>query len=722
MATLILGSLGGLVGGKLGRAVGSVAGNLIDRSLLAPKGRQGPRLGDLTFQSSQYGALIPRLYGTNRVAGTVIWATDLHEERQKVSGGKGQPKTTVFSYSASFAVALSAREVLRVGRIWADGNLLRGAAGDFKVATGFRLHNGTQGQAPDPLIASVEGAGLAPAYRGLAYAVFENLQLADFGNRIPSLSFEVIADEGDVMIGDIVRDLGGNGVAADCPTLVAGYAAYGDSARGAIEALAAAVPLSAHDDGARLVIGETGAAAAAIAADDLGTARGEDRVARFPLERRSASTIPETLSISYYEPSRDYQQGVQHARRDGGARRAAKLELPVVLPPERARHIAERQLDRIWAARAQARVRLPWRRLDLVPGQTVHVAGSPALWRVSAVTLDRMVVEAELTALAQGSGVTAPADPGRSLTANDDPHGGTVLQLIDLPPLDDGIAVTPQIVAATAGHSPGWRRAALLLSTDGGARWDEVGVTAAPAIMGSAEGALAPGSACLIDETNSLVVTLLNSAMTLADVDDVGLDRGRNLAVLGDELIQFRRATPLGDNRYRLSGLYRGRRGTSWAMASHSAGERFILIERDALAPIGVPASVASVMVMAVGIGDGDNPPQVTLNNPGQALMPIAPVHLAYERRADASIALRWLRSSRDGWCWIDGVDAPLGEEGERYRLVIAPDAGAAQEIETSASGHIIIPPPGATSLSVSVEQIGIFARSRATALTIPLA
>ena len=56
----------------------------------------------------------------------------------------------------------------------------------------------------DPLIAAAEGA-LAPAHRGLAYAVFEDLPLETFGNRIPSLTFEVIADEEAVPMGWIAR-------------------------------------------------------------------------------------------------------------------------------------------------------------------------------------------------------------------------------------------------------------------------------------------------------------------------------------------------------------------------------------------------------------------------------------------------------------------------------------------------------------------------------------
>ena len=47
----------------------------------------------------------------------------------------------------------------------------------------YRLYTGSETQSPDSLIEAKEGAGLAPAYRGLAYIVFERLPLADFGNR-----------------------------------------------------------------------------------------------------------------------------------------------------------------------------------------------------------------------------------------------------------------------------------------------------------------------------------------------------------------------------------------------------------------------------------------------------------------------------------------------------------------------------------------------------------
>ncbi|HEX8256186.1 MAG TPA: hypothetical protein VF589_01025, partial [Allosphingosinicella sp.] len=235
MATLVLTAVGTSVGGPVGGMIGALIGQQIDAQIFKPKGRQGPRLGDLSVQTSSYGTAIPKLFGIMRVAGTVIWATDLQEHEDSSGGGKGQPKTTLYSYSASFAVAISARPVRDVKRIWADGKLLPGAAGDFKSATGYRLYRGGEDQPPDPLIAAAEGA--TPAFRGIAYALFEDFQLEDYGNRIPSLTFEVEADAGPVAIGEVAEDLSGGEVRDAGTPEVAGYAASGDSIRAAIEAL-----------------------------------------------------------------------------------------------------------------------------------------------------------------------------------------------------------------------------------------------------------------------------------------------------------------------------------------------------------------------------------------------------------------------------------------------------------------------------------------------------
>ena len=107
MATIVLTAVGSAIGGPIGGSIGAFIGQQIDARIFAPKGREGPRLKDLTISTSSYGQPIPRQFGRMRVGGTVIWSTDLIESKRKEKGRKGQPSTTVYSYSASFAVALS---------------------------------------------------------------------------------------------------------------------------------------------------------------------------------------------------------------------------------------------------------------------------------------------------------------------------------------------------------------------------------------------------------------------------------------------------------------------------------------------------------------------------------------------------------------------------------------------------------------------------------------
>src|SRR3546814_18778015 len=116
MATLVLTAMGTALGGPIGGAIGAVLGQGFDQNVLfKPKGREGPRLSELDVQTSTYGSQVPQIFGAMRVAGTVIWATDLNENKQKSGGGQGRPSVTSYSYSVSFAVAISSRPILRVG-------------------------------------------------------------------------------------------------------------------------------------------------------------------------------------------------------------------------------------------------------------------------------------------------------------------------------------------------------------------------------------------------------------------------------------------------------------------------------------------------------------------------------------------------------------------------------------------------------------------------------
>ncbi len=193
MASLALGAAGAFVGsffGPLGTSIGWMIGSAAGNMLFG-KGQDGPRLTDLKLQNSSYGQMVPLVYGTVRITGNVIWQTDLKEHQQK-SGGKGGPTVTTYTYSASFAVAICEGPILGVKSIWADSRLVYQPESGLSAENfPFTLYLGDETQLPDPTIESIEGVGNVNANRGIAFAVFTDKFLTDFGNRIPSLSFEV---------------------------------------------------------------------------------------------------------------------------------------------------------------------------------------------------------------------------------------------------------------------------------------------------------------------------------------------------------------------------------------------------------------------------------------------------------------------------------------------------------------------------------------------------
>jgi hypothetical protein len=710
MATLVLTAVGTALGGPIGGAIGAVLGQAADQNLLfRPKGREGPRLERLDVQTSTYGSQVPKIFGRMRVAGTVIWATDLKETKKTSGGGKGRPSTTTYSYSASFAVAISSRRVVRVERIWADGNLLRGAAGDFKSEVGaFRLFSGDEDQDVDQLVASAEGMGLTPAYRGTAYALFEDLQLADFGNRIPSLTFEVVADEEPVLIADVAAELSAGLLQGTGEENVAGYAASGSGILDAIEPLVRVFDLRLRPGLDGLVLDGSVEAEGAIGESALAGRVNGRAVTPVSTAKQAAVLIPRSLSVRYYDAERDYQAGLQRGSRPGAGRMQSQIDLPAVLPAGQAKQLAAAKIAALWKGRSTIELLCGWTQLERVPGSVVSVAGIPGLWSIEQLQWEAMAVRLSLRQVGVVPAINAEASAGALVREADLPHGPG-----DVPP------TVPAVVVAAAGVSAGWRRASLFVEEGG--EVVGVGQTGAPATMGHCVTILGGGSGLLFDDAVTLDVELLADDMLLAGASDDALLRGGNLCLVGSELLQFGKAVQTGPRQYRLNRLLRGRRGTEWAIAGHVSDEPFLLIEADAL--VAVPDAYvrtgSALTMLALGVGDVE-PAEAALTVSGEALKPPAPVHLTIDVDGAGDRTIRWTRRSRSGWAWADYVDAPLGEEAERYRLRVMAGATVLRSVEMpvpefaySAAMAAADEAAGGSALTLEIVQIGARGISR---------
>ncbi|MGE5100750.1 MAG: phage tail protein [Deltaproteobacteria bacterium] len=713
MATLVLSTVGSALGGPVGGAIGALIGQSFDQQLLGPA-RRGPRLGDLSVQSSSYGTQVPRVYGTMRLAGSVIWATDLVESSDTASA-KGQPDVT-YNYSVSLAVALSSRPLSSIKRIWADGKLLRGEEGDFKVGTNFRFYDGREDQAIDPLIGSSEGIANTPAYRGLALAVFENLELVQFGNRIPFLTFEVVADNAPPTIATVLADASRGAIECEADDTLVGYAAYGGSIRAAVRPLVDCYEVALFDDGSvvRSAASET---PSSIGDDELGNAADDGMTPRIQREQLPASALPETLRITYYDPARDYQIGEARASSGEGSGNQLQQELAAVLDASAAKSLAQRMIARQWAACDKLTLRLPPSRMMLEPGSLVEPASVTGSWIVDKCTIDSFVTIVELRRSWRPSGSVA-ADPGRIVANPDIVEGPLSLALFDVPDVTGAGSDQPMLLLAASTSSIGWRSSAIDLII--GTTVTAVQTPRSKSILGRAATVLGAAEPELIDEMNSLDVELVDAEQWLTNCDDDALGSGMNLAVLGNELLQFAAVEPLGGGRFRLSRLLRGRAGTEWAIPGHSVGEQFCLIQANKVQRVALSASAIGSNVTAADRAGASVSVQVT----GESVRPWSPVNLLATVESSGDVSLSWTRRSRTGLFWLDEVDVPLGENREQYRVTML---GALATVEFTCTEPALtiaatdVAAVGSGPAQVQLRQVGDWATSRAAQITINL-
>jgi hypothetical protein len=246
----IIGSLIPGLGTAVGFALGSAIGGIIGSFAFPGQGQHvyGPRVTDMQISGATPGTVIPLLFGTMRLGGQIIWSNGIVETTTNTNqSAKGGPSVTqtAYTYACSFAAAFCQGEAV-ISRVWGDSKLIVDYSGtsnpvrgtwdsattynvddlitwtdsntyicmvanvnelpnnsnfwaqdlaatnpDISTYTLPTLYTGSETQNADPLIVSIEGATVTPAYRGVCYAVWENFPLADFGNRVPNIRAEV---------------------------------------------------------------------------------------------------------------------------------------------------------------------------------------------------------------------------------------------------------------------------------------------------------------------------------------------------------------------------------------------------------------------------------------------------------------------------------------------------------------------------------------------------
>jgi len=317
-------------------------------------------------------------------------------------------------------------------------------------------------------------------------------------------------------------------------------------------------------------------------APSVATIPREDMVAgeegEFESAREQGVEFPQKLHIAYANGEADYtptQQTSERRSRDIKSASELTIEVPINLPDDDAFVIAGTMHKDAWVemeGKIKIAVGEEYHRLTASdPLEAEVYDGVYKRVRILKSTFVDGVIQLE-TVVDRTAPLTTPfphpPDPPDPI----DPPGNliddTEYVIADLPVLFQNQDTLHVYIAANAESDGTWNGAVIEMLVD--TEWLSMGTTTYPATMGVLEEIL-PTSATELDETNTLTVSLNDD--DVASISQAEFDVGGNLALVGDELIQFRDAVPNGTN-YDLSYLKRGLLHTT--IVEHAVGVKFV--------------------------------------------------------------------------------------------------------------------------------------------------
>ena len=611
----------GQIATAIATAIGSVIGSGIANELF-PVNVDGPRFKGLNQLTSSYGVPIPLVYGAeNRIGGNVIWSTGLTEtvNKKKVGSFPFRSTITTYTYSVSAAVAIGQGSCKNIKRVWLnkklafDSSVYGGSLPDYTpwtVTSGVSYQTapfysmawypGDSTQNPDPTMQAALGATEVPGYRGTAYLVFKDLQLADYGNSMPTVEVE-LEGIGDGSLASVFEDICTKASLTSAEfavsssfasSIVRGYAVTdGGSGLSAMQPLLTAYgALVTEQRGTIRIDPRNTGAVATIPIEDMGAkAGGGETSPPLRITRGAQVNLPREVSITYLDATRDYQPNVQKSVRAwGDSNSNVAVELPLTLIADEAKQLAERALREPWRQRLTVRFSVGPAYDFLLAGQLIslEIGGVYTSVRIfSIVRGDNGVYEIECAGddnyvfdgANNGIAPAAPANPLRVVT-------DSVGYLFNAPILSED--QTESGFIAVVDNAGGTFGGSTLYSSTDDSTFNLAASFLLKNTIGSCTTTLgACATADAWDYKNTLTVALSNNTDNLVSVTALEVLNGANLAWVGradgstGELIQFTTVNETSPGTFVLSNFLRGRRGTEFATAAHVASEKFVLLD-----------------------------------------------------------------------------------------------------------------------------------------------
>lgn len=553
---------------------------------------------------------------------------------------------------------------------------------------------GTDTQLPDPLYQSYRGVNRTPALRGLAWMMLHRLQVVD---AVPQIQAEVELVDGTLTVADAItrlvalsprppEDFDTSGVLGNLRgMLVRDPQPIADSLRPITLAFDV---LSQEDGGVLRFFSRVNAPRVEVEADELGAHEpGQTPPLPFEFAPVPRTNLPAIVSVTYADPTLDKQPAAQvyRSRRPTGASdNVVRMDLPIVLTPSEAQDIARRTY---WTAHANVPVKftLPPSRLDVQANDRIDAVVDGVEYSVLVTRVDtgmngllecEGVLEEDQTLTFTGS----PAEDSNAPGSNVPTVPEMELEVIDLAPLKSVHENVPVIYISAAHADPSVQFRGAALFTSGNDDTYQQGTDIdVEATMGNVLNAPSSSgiSASYWDRKSVLNVKLIHGE--LENESELAVLNGANRALWGREVIGFATVALQGDGSYNVSNILRGLADTDELLATHVAGEAFVLLNSAGVIALDVNSADIGTTRYAKAVATGGIVSQFDPDHfriACNSLRHFKPGQLRSVRDTGTNdVVLAWTRRTRSVWRLLSTVTAPLLDTAEVYDVEILNDA-----------------------------------------------
>lgn len=405
-------------------------------------------------------------------------------------------------------------------------------------------------------------------------------------------------------------------------------------------------------------------------------------------ERADSVQIPQTLNLNYFDVEGGLATSLQSSQRIGDPRATGSqdLQTAVILnADEAARVIKINHAVMVEDAKSQINFTVTDQYLALTVADCIFVPYDDKVYRCRITQIDmddgqqalQMLQDRQSAVVSniQGFPAAIPTPPPSVVV------GPTLIQPIDIHIISDNDDSLGCYLAIGASVDS-WKGALIEVSLDGGATYFNSFYNYIPSICGTLRTALGSHLAEYPDAVNTCSVVLLNPNDALEAASETQMLNGINLAIVGNEVVQFGNVDESGTpGTWTVGYWFRGRKGTT--ATAHAMGERFVVLDRNTL--MFVPMQLAyvgrSLTVRATSLnGTPSDVTTVTFTYTGQSQVEY-PVAYLQARRSGSDGVISWQGVGKLG----SGASVAMGLHFAGYVLTLT-DGSTTQTYSQTAS------------------------------------